>query len=54
MFWWYIAGVIAPISMRHIKEDFPKLLDSMAVGAERITNIIISLLNFSRLYEAEI
>lgn len=37
-----------------IKEDFPKLLDSMKMGAERIKNIILSLRNFSRLDEAEI
>jgi signal transduction histidine kinase len=37
-----------------IKEDFPKLLNSMIVGTERITKIIISLRNFSRLDESEI
>lgn len=37
-----------------IKEDFPKLLNSMTVGAERIKKIILSLRNFSRLDEAEI
>lgn len=37
-----------------IKEDFPKLLNSMTVGAERITKIILSLRNFSHLDESEI
>jgi signal transduction histidine kinase len=36
-----------------IKEDLPKLLDSMRVGAERIREIVQSLRNFSRLDEAE-
>ncbi|MFB2974528.1 ATP-binding protein [Aerosakkonema sp. BLCC-F183] len=34
-------------------EDFPKLLDSMKVGADRIRDIVLSLRNFSRLDEAE-
>jgi len=35
-------------------EDFPKLLDSMKVGAERIQKIVLSLHNFSRHDQAEI
>lgn len=34
-------------------EDFPKLLDSMKVGADRIREIVLSLRNFSRLDEAD-
>ncbi len=45
---------IEAIELDFIKEDFPKLLDSMTVGAERIKKIILSLRNFSRLGEAEI
>lgn len=36
-----------------IAEDLPKLLCSMEVGADRIRQIILSLLNFSRLDQAE-
>lgn len=31
-----------------VKEDFPKVLESMAVGTERIQQIVLSLQNFSR------
>ncbi|WP_338023076.1 sensor histidine kinase [Argonema galeatum] len=33
--------------------DFPKLLDSMKVGADRIRDLVLSLRNFSRLDESE-
>ena len=36
-----------------LKSDFPKLIDSMNVGAHRIREIVKSLRNFSRLDEAE-
>ncbi|MEW6493717.1 MAG: PAS domain-containing protein [Cyanobacteriota bacterium] len=36
-----------------IAEDFPKLLTSMKEGAERITQIVLSLRNFSRLDQAD-
>ena len=49
-----LQAEIEAIELDFIKEDFPKLLDSRAVGAERITKIIISLRNFARLDEAEI
>ncbi|BAY87356.1 ATPase, histidine kinase-, DNA gyrase B-, and HSP90-like domain protein [Calothrix parasitica NIES-267] len=45
---------IEAIELDFIKEDFPKLLNSMKIGAERIKQIILSLRNFSRLDEAEI
>ena len=35
-----------------MREDLPKLLESMAVGTERIREIVLSLRNFSRLDEA--
>ncbi len=41
------------IDIEFIKTDFPKLLDSMKVGTERIHNIVKSLRHFSRLDEAE-
>jgi PAS domain S-box-containing protein len=41
------------IDLDFIKEDLPKLLNSMEMGADRIRNIVLSLRNFSRLDEAE-
>lgn len=59
----YQASVTQPIpelvetleakDMAFVLEDFPKVLQSMEVGAERICDIIKSLRNFSRLDEAE-
>lgn len=41
------------IDLDFIQEDLPKLLRSLAMGAERIHQIVLSLRNFSRLDEAE-
>ena len=41
------------IELDFLVEDLPKLLTSMRVGTDRITNIVLSLRNFSRLDEAE-
>ncbi|MCU0543820.1 MAG: CHASE domain-containing protein [Oscillatoriaceae cyanobacterium Prado104] len=41
------------IEWEFIKEDLPKILASMKVGADRIREIVLSLRNFSRLDEAE-
>jgi len=41
------------IDLDFIKEDLPKLLNSMEMGADRIRQIVLSLRNFSRLDEAE-
>jgi len=41
------------IDLPFIREDLPKIMDSMQVGTERIRQIILSLRNFSRLDEAE-
>ncbi len=41
------------IDVDFIMQDFPKLVDSMKVGAERIREIVKSLRTFSRLDEAE-
>jgi signal transduction histidine kinase len=49
-----LQAVIEATEIDFIQEDFPKLLDSMTVGAERIKKIILSLRNFSRLDEAVI
>lgn len=37
-----------------VRQDFPKLLDSMQSGASRIREIVLSLRNFARLDEAEV
>lgn len=39
--------------LEFIQEDFPKILSSMQVGADRIRQIVLSLRNFSRLDEAD-
>jgi signal transduction histidine kinase/PAS domain-containing protein len=48
-----IADLLEALDLDFIREDFPQLLDSMAVGADRIRDIILSLRNFSRLDEAD-
>lgn len=48
-----IEACAAEIELDFLIEDFPKLLMSMRVGAERIQKIVLSLRNFSRLDEAE-
>ncbi|MDZ8087195.1 MAG: ATP-binding protein [Nostoc sp. DedQUE12b] len=42
------------IELDFIKEDLPKMLSSIKIGAERICAIVLSLRSFSRLDEAEI
>jgi signal transduction histidine kinase len=42
------------IDLEFLREDLPKLLNSMHVGAERIKQIVLSLRNFSRTDEAPI
>lgn len=44
---------IADADLEFLKDDFPRLLNSMSVGAERIREIVKSLRTFSRLDEAE-
>jgi two-component system, NtrC family, sensor kinase len=41
------------IDLEFIKEDLPKLLNSMKIGSERIREIVQSLRNFSRLDESD-
>ncbi|MBE9200150.1 MULTISPECIES: ATP-binding protein [unclassified Nodularia (in: cyanobacteria)] len=45
--------LIEEIDLDFIIDDLPKILSSMAVGTERIRDIVLSLRNFSRLDEAE-
>jgi two-component system NtrC family sensor kinase len=42
------------IDLDFIKADFPKILSSIQMGSDRISQIVLSLRNFSRLDEAEI
>jgi signal transduction histidine kinase len=49
-----IQGEIEAIDLDFLKDDLPKLMDSMQVGAERIHEIVQSLRSFSRLDEAEV
>ncbi|MCU0541609.1 MAG: response regulator [Oscillatoriaceae cyanobacterium Prado104] len=46
-----IAGALEEIELDYLLKDFPKLMDSMQVGADRIRQIVLSLRNFSRLDE---
>ncbi len=49
-----IQEEIEAFDLDFVALDFPKLLDSMQEGANRIREIVISLRNFSRLDEAQI
>ena len=49
-----IEAEIDCIDLDFVREDLPKLLDSMVVGTERIREIVLSLRNFSRLDEAAV
>ncbi|MEO0970777.1 MAG: HAMP domain-containing protein, partial [Cyanobacteria bacterium J06639_18] len=46
-----IQDEIQAIELDYIRNDFTKLLNSMAIGSERIHKIVLSLRNFSRLDE---
>jgi signal transduction histidine kinase len=48
-----IAEPLEHLDLDFVARDFPKLLGSMKEGANRITQIVLSLRNFSRLDEAE-
>ncbi len=48
-----IAEILEEIDVDFIGEDFPKIIDSMQEGANRIKQIILSLRNFSRLDEKD-
>lgn len=48
-----IANKIQELDVDFLKEDLPKMLNSMRKGVERIGQIVVSLRNFSRLDEAE-
>ncbi len=48
-----IQAEIKVIDLDFIKEDLPKILSSMNMGADRIGQIVLSLRNFSRAEQAE-
>ncbi len=48
-----IRNFIEAIDLEFILDDLPKILSSMAIGADRIRQLVLSLRNFSRLDEAE-
>ncbi|MBD2042518.1 ATP-binding sensor histidine kinase [Microcoleus sp. FACHB-672] len=48
-----VAEEIEATELEFLREDLPKLLSSMKMGADRIREIVYSLRNFSRLDEAE-
>ncbi len=48
-----IEQEIIAIDLDFMVEDIPKVMDSMKLGAERIRQIILSLMNFSRLNESD-
>ena len=48
-----ITDFIEDIDLEFIRQDLPKTMDSMKVGAERIRQLVFSLRTFSRLDEAE-
>lgn len=49
-----IQAEMAEIDLDFLLEDLPKVLSSMKMGSDRISQIVLSLRNFSRLDEAEI
>ena len=46
-----LAIALEPFELSFLRDDFPRLLKSMKVGANRIQQIVLSLRNFSRLDE---
>ena len=48
-----VKNKIQAIDLEYLLEDLPKILTSMVIGSERISQIVRSLRNFSRLDEAD-
>lgn len=49
-----IEEIAEDIEIDFVREDLPKLLQSMTIGAERIRDIVLALRNFSRLDDLKI
>lgn len=48
-----VKDCIEEIDLEFLSDDLPKMMKSMRIGAERITEIVLSLRTFSRMDEAE-
>ena len=48
-----IEAAAEDVEIDFLMEDFPRILESMKVGADRIRDLVVSLRNFSRLDESE-
>jgi PAS domain S-box-containing protein len=48
-----LVEFLEEVDLPFLLEDFPKILDSMKTGTQRIREIVLTLRNFSRLDEAE-
>ncbi|MDM9384402.1 ATP-binding protein [Chlorogloeopsis sp. ULAP01] len=48
-----IQDYLKKIDLEYLTDDLPQIINSIKIGAERITEIVLSLRNFSRLDEAE-
>lgn len=48
-----IQAIMAEIDFNFLREDWPKLINSMKAGAERIQEMVLSLQNFSRLNKSD-
>jgi predicted ATPase/signal transduction histidine kinase len=48
-----LQTVLQSVELEFIRQDLPKLLQSMELGADRIQNIVVSLRNFSRVDEQD-
>ncbi len=48
-----LAEFVEEVDLPFLLEDFPKILESMKTGTQRIREIVLTLRNFSRLDEAE-
>lgn len=46
-----LEAVVNDLELDYIQDDFPKVLNSMKAGADRIRQLILTLRNFSRLDE---
>lgn len=49
-----LQAAVEAIDLEFLKDDLPKMLASMEVGADRIRQIVLSLRNFSRLGESQL
>ncbi|MEM9214301.1 MAG: ATP-binding protein [Cyanobacteria bacterium P01_F01_bin.150] len=49
-----IQATLKKLDIDFLKTDFPKLIESMRMGSQRIQDIVLSLRNFSRLDESEV